>query len=117
MTPKEILALARGFVGDENTSPAGRLRQDEQFLAPLNAGLNLLWHRVPAARLDSTGLAFRTYAEFDGADWDETLWPDGQYRQMLAHYLAFYFFTNDAGDTRDSLRAKAHKEACTPLAD
>lgn len=117
MTARDILTLARSFVGDESTDMAAQRRRDEWFVPHINAALRLLWDRAPVSRLDATGLANRVYAEFDGVDWDASIWPDDQWKAALAHYLAFVVFTNDAGDTRDSLRAKAHQTACSPLAD
>lgn len=117
MTARDILTLARSFVGDESIDTATQRRRDDWFVPHLNAALQLLWDRVPVSRLAATGLTHRTYAEFDGVDWDAALWPDNQWESRLAHYLAFVVFTNDAGDTRDSLRAKAHQTACSPLAD
>ena len=112
MNSTEMLGIMRSLTGDEATAASAQRRNNEWYVARLDEGMRLLYDNCPESQLDDTGLGLVAFAKVDQSSPDAELWPSDLYLMDLAHYVAYRFFVNDAGDTQDSSRAEAHKKMC-----
>ena len=106
MTGEVVIKRAWGLVTD--TAPNKR-NPVKEMVAHLNDGVRDLLARRPFLRLDDAGGLVDGFADLTTDDYKtEALPVDEDYREGLAHYIAYRVFELDGADEHNTLMYRHH---------
>ena len=108
MTSQEIIDRARSMVGDIG---ATKRNSDADMIVFLNDGIRDLLSRRPYLSLNTDATLDSTFTDIavgDIAD-DITAITGDEYREPLAHYIAYRIFEIDAEDEANMNQSRSHQ--------
>ena len=112
MQPIQIFEKVREQVNDVGDPP---IWKDDRYFKFLLEFLQLMFDHFPESRIDSTG-ALSPWVDYEvGVHMTTDLWLGPTYLPAAVAYLAYRFFSADAGDTRDNDKAQLHLRSFSRL--
>ena len=104
MTFTQLIEKVRIMVDDDEDPPTA---DDTVFALAATRGARYIFDRYPDSRLTASA-TLASFTDVSENTPDVTLCVSDEYTLPMLEYMAYAYFSADAGDTRDAQRASEH---------